>query len=989
MKRIFLLIFLLINLFILGSIRISFVYADSSTSIEDAFDISSFRNNTYLRKLKAWEESYEEVNIEEQRFSISNYILSNPDLDFFHDIEYQNTITNLEKNDVFTYELEVEKSGLYHLGLDFFLNEEFYTIPSVMIIINDEILYNELNEVKLEVFWESVPLEEEYRYNIYGNELLPKVKSVNKWQKYYYQHTNALTHDPLLFLLEEGVNKIEIVALNLGFYLGDLYLKTKDSKIDYQTYKENNSELPFENLEEMIVIQGQDFSYKNDLEIKSSYYKESKMTPYTYKHTVLNRLDGQSMARGGMKVVYQFDIEVAGYYNIALKALQNDNYGVAVAKNIYIDNQLLFEELSGVLFSSSRTWQNIVLGEEEAYQFYFEVGKHEIAIESTNHIYANDIDELNYIMDDISSISLLVKTITGGNINDTVDWDVLKYIPDLVTRLENYANKLEEIYQKISNLDSSKSAGEITTLNVAAKQLRRIARNPNRIGSKLNEFSDGSGSAYQLIGNGITYLLSQPLSIDCIYIYNNVDLPKANGNFFVKLWDGIRSFFYSFFDTRYNNRRVSDETLEVWVSQSSLYLDIIQSMIDQDFSQKTGIEVRCSILNNIQKIVLSNATDANPDVVLSIDNWNPYAYALRGILTDLSEFEDFDLVSKNYYANNFAPVIFEDGVYSIPETQSVYLMYYRKDIFSYLELDPPDTWSDVIDMLPILQSHKMNFYHPLGGDSSYKGYGLMAPIIYQFGGEIYSENGVESMLRDEQTIQAVKFATELFTIYNLPLQVSSFFEHFRSGSMPIGISTIDLYLQLKYAAPELSGQWDVLVIPGNDLNNDGVIKRYAPTYGKVSMLFSNSDKQNEGWELIKWWNSTETQIKFMQNIKTSLGEKFLVLSANMEALEASVWDEGIKNVTMEQASWARIPAVTPGSYIVERELSNIWNKVVIDKMNPLIAINQSIPRVERELSRKADEFGYVSLNNPIGKDYIIPIDDNIRRWIKEAYDEEN
>ena len=52
-------------------------------------------------------------------------------------------------------------------------------------------------------------------------------------------------------------------------------------------------------------------------------------------------------------------------------------------------------------------------------------------------------------------------------------------------------------------------------------------------------------------------------------------------------------------------------------------------------------------------------------------------------------------------------------------------------------------------------------------------------------------------------------------------------------------------------------------------------------------------------------------------------------------------------------------------------LRNIWNKVVIDKENVLVAINESIPRITRELSRKADEFGYVSVNNPDGMAYIV------------------
>lgn len=958
--------------------------------IEDTFNLSNFRNDTYYRRLNTWLTNYHYISKVEEKKAISDFSGLNPNITFLTVSDYPTEVASLSENDELSFEINVEETGLYELGIDFYVPNEFYTNPSIAIEVNGESQFNELADLELEVLWERKILDEDLRYNRYGNELLPGSESVQQWSSYYFDDYNAYTDDNYQVLLQAGLNEITIKALNLDIYIGSYLIKGHETLISYDSYIEEMGALTNQSVTNEIIIQGEDFSSKNELEIKGSYYKESAMTPYSYKNSILNQLDGYSQSRGGTKVDYHFSVEESGLYHLAFKVLHDTNIGVAAAKNIYIDNQIPFEEFQAYLFPSNKNYQNVVLENEAGpLAVYLEEGNHTISIESTISPYMVYIDQLNQIMDRISSISLMVQTITGGNVNDTIDWNIVKYIPTLEADLLMYADQLEEIFNIIDDLDTgSNNIGEVSTLNVAAKQLRRIARTPNKIGSKLTEFSEGSGSAYQLIGNAISYLLYQPLSIDCIYLYNDYELPKATGSLFVKIWDSIRSFFYSFFDLRYNDNDVDENTLEVWVGQSNLYLDIIQSMIDQGFSQTHDIDVKCSILSNTQKVVLSNATNDNPDVVLSIDSWNPYSYALRGMLTDLSTFDDFDSVTSNYYANNFTPVIFEDGVYAIPETQSVYLLYYRTDILNYLELSPPSTWDDVIDDLPILQSHQMNFYHPLGGNIAYKGFGFTTPFIYQFGGEVFSTNGVKSTLKDQNTVEAIEFMTDLFTIYDLPLQVSSFFEHFRSGDMPIGISTIDLYLQLKYAAPELSGQWGVTLVPGNYDDELNEVARWSPTYGKSSILFANSDKQEEGWDLIKWWNSTETQIQFMQNIKTSLGEKYLLLSANMNALKQSVWNESIKDTIVEQAKWSRLPAVTPGSYIVERELSNIWNKVVIDNDPYLVAINESIPRIQRELSRKADEFGYLSLNNPDGIPYIIPMNFNITDWIKEGYSDD-
>ena len=73
-------------------------------------------------------------------------------------------------------------------------------------------------------------------------------------------------------------------------------------------------------------------------------------------------------------------------------------------------------------------------------------------------------------------------------------------------------------------------------------------------------------------------------------------------------------------------------------------------------------------------------------------------------------------------------------------------------------------------------------------------------------------------------------------------------------------------------------------------------------------MFESSNMKEKAWEFIKWWNSTETQIEYSQNIKMCLGEKYLVIPANVEALDASPWDQEIKTQVINAAKWSRIPA---------------------------------------------------------------------------------
>jgi len=65
---------------------------------------------------------------------------------------------------------------------------------------------------------------------------------------------------------------------------------------------------------------------------------------------------------------------------------------------------------------------------------------------------------------------------------------------------------------------------------------------------------------------------------------------------------------------------------------------------------------------------------------------------------------------------------------------------------------------------------------------------------------------------------------------------------------------------------------------------------------------------------------------------------------------------------------------------VERELSNIWNKVVYDGVNIRTAVEDASVIVNREIIRKMTEFGYLNDDGVIIKNYFIPDNETILNW---------
>jgi ABC-type glycerol-3-phosphate transport system substrate-binding protein len=402
-------------------------------------------------------------------------------------------------------------------------------------------------------------------------------------------------------------------------------------------------------------------------------------------------------------------------------------------------------------------------------------------------------------------------------------------------------------------------------------------------------------------------------------------------------------------------------------------------MTDERFTPDTGIRVKFSIMPNESKLILANAAGIQPDVALGVSTNQPYELAVRNALKDLRSFPDFDEFIHIYSPGSLLSFIINDSVYAIPETQDFWVTFYRTDIMESLGIPIPHTWQEVIEILPELQRQGMNYNTPLSSGSGSKPYLMTAPYIFNYGAELYSADGFETGLGSDEAIQAIKFMAESFTIYGMPLTTSNFYDSFRYGSLPIGVSNFETYIKLLTAAPEIAGLWDIDLYPATVLP-DGRELRYATGSAQASIMFGSTDRPEESWEFMKWWMSTKTQIDFQQQLILNYGLEYLWNSANFEAFQYSPISEHHREVILEQWKWLQEPVKLPGSYMQERELSNAWNKIVFDGVNPRVAIDESIIIINREITRKLEEFGYLQ-NGVKVKEFKIPTIETVENWM--------
>jgi ABC-type glycerol-3-phosphate transport system substrate-binding protein len=216
----------------------------------------------------------------------------------------------------------------------------------------------------------------------------------------------------------------------------------------------------------------------------------------------------------------------------------------------------------------------------------------------------------------------------------------------------------------------------------------------------------------------------------------------------------------------------------------------------------------------------------------------------------------------------------------------------------------------------------------------------------------------------------------------MPLTTVSFFDDFRYGSLPIGVSNAETYIKLMTASPEIGGLWNIDLYPATVLA-DGAHNRYATGSAQTSIIFRDTERPDDGWQFLQWWMSTDTQTAFQEQLLLNYGREYLWFSANMEAFSQLDIPQAHRDVILQQWQWLREPVRLPGSYMQERELSNIWMRIVFDGVNPRVAIDRSVTVINREITRKMEEFGYLQDGERV-RDFHIPTIETVTGWMQHA-----
>lgn len=879
--------------------------------------------------------------------------------------------------------LEVPQSGIYYLKLDYLADSDSILPVEAGIMVNGEYPFYEMRQQVLESRWVA---KSEKAYDSYGNEIVGIPDKVYDWQSKYVSDSTYRYTAPLGIELAAGTNTLTVTLGEGTLLLGNITLT------DRQTIPEYTGSGAAEG-DSFIEIQAENFTYRNDSSIHATCEFDPDLYPYEAANRVMNTVDSTSFKEGGQEITYEFGVQKAGNYYLAFHYSQGDKSDFPVFMNIKLDGEILNTEFANHAFAYQKDYDIYTLTDSEGNPISVPLteGRHSISMQISMEPVREALETIERIMSNVNNLSLEVTKVAGTNKDKYRDFSLETYIPGIGDTLNGWADELAQVMENARAYNPKKNRIAVfSSVTIAENQLRSLAEKPDELIYRMDELATSTSSVNQHLANLIDSLNGNDFSLDSIYLYqeeSKSQLPKGK-NFFTKSWLGIVRFVTSFGEQAYSSSNTNPEHLQVSVNRSRQHLEIMQQMITEQFTPRTGIEVDLSLMPDQTKLVLANASGDSPDVATGVNYSIPFELGIRGALKDLTEFEDFPEVAGRYTDGLLMPYVIGDSIYAIPETMNFQVLFYRRDILDKLGLEVPDTLDEVEAMLPDLQMRGLNFYYPTARTVGMKTFLDTTPIIFQSGGRLYDTYVQNNTLTSEEVVEGFTTLTDLFTIYNLPKDVPNFYQHFRNGDYPIGISDFGTYNLISNAAPEIDGSWGVALIPGVEDENGEVI-RYSSAGAESTFLFNSTpEREEQAWEFVKWWSSAEVQAEFGQRLQITYGDEYYWNTANYEAFAQLPWDSDDKEIILEQLTWTMEAPRALASYMVERELSDAYNLVVLgtNSANVRESLDEAQKNVKRETERKLEEFGYME-NGVIIREYEVPTIEKVREILgKEKED---
>ncbi len=867
------------------------------------------------------------------------------------DVIYDLDGTVIEKEPI-EFNINIEKDGLYAIGMSYKSLDKAMDDIIIGLKIDGKFLFANMEELAFPRMWCD---SDGINADAFGNEYVPEQVLYEDY--YYYEaYDDALElTEKFMINLTKGEHTVTIIPQKGKFAVDYFKFAATAQSKKYEAPKDDSQYYKGE----PIIIEGEDATVKSSYFLVGSAEQGSlDVTPADVETRLINYV-GNNWSQVGDTIVWKTPEVKAGYYQLGFSFRQNEVIGAKSYRTLKIDGKSPFLEAENIGFKYGDNWQKSVFsydadgneknGEETPYLIYLSEGKHEISMTVTASDMSTVRSKLTEAVSEMGDLYVDITKITGETVDIYRDYDLFRQIGDMLPRLENIKALLEDSANTLLEITGEKSGANYSVIMNMLQTVKQMLNNKY----DAHKYKGTYYNNYCSVSSVLMDLRSMPLQLDKMTLTAPNTKPFEKNSFFEKIAFSTKRFFWSFVDEYGQDTIVGDDqsddgSLTIWVNWGRDQAQVLQALIERKFTPKTGIKVNIKLVNaTIIQAVLSGK---GPDCVLQHARTEPVNLAMRGVLYDLTKFDDYKEVLARFADNAANPYWYKGGLYGLPDTQSFYVLFYRKDILAEYGIDVPETWEDFDVACKLLMRNNMNVCLPASTTLD----SLYPTLLLQNGLNLYSDDGKSTNMLTSDSAEVFEQWTNYYTKLKVPITMD-FYNRFRTGVTPLGVSAYTLYTTLKVAAPEIDGLWGFAPIPGT-VQEDGSVSHISGGTGTACSILKMTKNPEAAWEFLKWWTDTDTQLQYSNDVETILGPAGRVAVSNKKALESLSWDDGALESLIEARSEVTEIPEYPGSYYVQRAIYQAYWNVVSNGKNTKDMMMKFGTEANNEIARKWKQY---------------------------------
>ena len=862
------------------------------------------------------------------------------------------TVTSDGSQDI-TLSADITQAALYNIRIVWKPQNHGLDIKTG-IKINGEYPFDGAEKIILSREWKN---SDTARVDAQGNEYSPEQVETGEYITSYLCDNTGVAVEPYQFSMGAGVNTITLIASGQAIDIKEIALCPPEVVGDYKTVSANYNIKDIDT--DIITIEGENADIKStNTIIPKANNSDAGMTPVDPYKTKINCIGGTSWTAVGDYLVWNFEVNESGYYYINLRYKQSDLVNGESLRWLKIDEKTPFSEAKQIRFPYDTAWKHYTFGDDKPYYIYLDKGEHTLSLEATLGEQSEYFYRLSKIVEKLGDEYIKIVMITGETPDLNRDYELFKQIPNFTETVTDCRDGLLGLAKDMKAKSGKDSTQAIAAMENMARVLSNMLRSPYLAQQYVKDYYTN----YTSVSSWLYDMTDMPLALDQIQIVPaGKEYEDNNAGFFASLSYKAKRLISSFTAdySLTNNKNLTGESVRLWVNWGQDQTAVLNSLIQDSFTAKTGIDVQLEIVSAslINGILAGNF----PDLSLHLPRTEPVNLGIRGALYDLTNFDDYSEVLSRFQKGAETPYRYNNALYALPDTQSFFLMFYRTDIFEQLELKVPETWEEFIEVSTIIQRNNMSVYVPytqiVASTTVNVGIGslnLYPTLMSQHGLSFYNKEQNATAFSTKEAIDVFEFWTDFYTDYGF-LKEADFYNRMRVGVMPLGIAPYSVYMTLYSAAPEIQGRWAIAPVPGIK-NSDGTVNHTVAGAGTGCSIVKKSKNRDAAWEFLKWWTEAETQAAYTNNVESILGMIGRTATANVEAFSSLPWENDDLKILLKQ--WSDVEEIpeVPGSYYLTRAVDQAYWSVVNGDSRAKDAIVKWSRVADDEIARKIKEY---------------------------------